>query len=111
MSTETIKLPKNFAQLVLDLELLVDSGNFDINTVNQLMQLYSQAVEYYSGMNDVRYVYYTERIQNMLVRPEILRLMKDGKMFDADDDSKESAIERAKRIRAGMKGNTRTLGP
>jgi ribosomal protein L19E len=59
-------------------------------------------------MNDVRYVYYTERIQNMLVRPEILRLMKDGKVFD--DDSKESALERAKRLRANMKG-TRTLGP
>jgi len=44
----------------------------------------------------------------MLVRPEILRLMKDGKVFD--DDSKESALERAKRIRANMKG-TRTLGP
>jgi hypothetical protein len=62
MSTKAVKLPKNFAELVLDLELLVDSGNFDINTINKLMQLYSQAVEYYSGMNDVRYVYYTERI-------------------------------------------------
>ena len=108
MSTEAVKLPKNFAELVLDLELLVDSGNFDIDTINKLMQLYSQAVEYYSGMNDVRYVYYTERIQNMLVRPEILRLMKEGKTYD--DDSKESALERARRIRGNMK-HTRTLGP
>ena len=108
MSTKAVKLPKNFAELVLDLELLVDSGNFDINTINQLMQLYSQAVEYYSGMNDVRYVYYTERIQNMLVRPEILRLMKDGRTFD--EDTKESALERARRVRGTLK-NTRTLGP
>lgn len=36
-----VKLPKNFAELVLDLELLVDSGNFSIDTVNKLMQLYS----------------------------------------------------------------------
>lgn len=41
MSTKNIKLPKNFAELVLDLELLIDSGNFDIETVNKLMQLYS----------------------------------------------------------------------
>jgi len=66
-----------------------------------------QAVEYYSGMNDVRYIYYTERIQNMLIRPEILRLMKDGKM---GDDDRESALERARRARTNLKG-TRTLGP
>lgn len=108
MSTKAIKLPKNFAELVLDLELLIDSGNFDIETVNKLMQLYSQAVEYYSGINDVRYVYYTERIQNMLVRPEILRLMKDGKTYN--DDTKESALEKARRARGNFK-HTRTLGP
>lgn len=166
LSSEAVKLPKNFAELVLDLELLVDSGNFDINTVNELMQLYSvsasfnislftipstephrsisnsfpfraaplckrmssfasvrrsrasstilihfvpslqQAVEYYSGMNDVRYIYYTERIQNMLIRPEILRLMKGGKT----EDDRESALERARRARTNLKG-TRTLGP
>jgi hypothetical protein len=44
----------------------------------------------------------------MLVRPEILRLMKDGKTFD--EDSKESALERARRVRGNLKG-TRTLGP
>lgn len=59
-------------------------------------------------MNDVRYVYYTERIQNMLIRPEILRLMKDGKM--AEEDTRESALERARRARTNMKG-TRTLVP
>ena len=28
-------------------------------------------------MNDEKYIYFTERIQNILVRPEILKLMKD----------------------------------
>jgi len=47
---------------VLDYELKIDSGNFDIATIDKLMQLYSQAVEYYSGMNDEKYLYFTERI-------------------------------------------------
>jgi len=34
MSTETVKLPRNFADNVLNLELVIDSGNFDIDTVN-----------------------------------------------------------------------------
>jgi len=41
MSTSTKKLPKNFANQVLDFELLIDSGNFDIVTIDKLMQLYS----------------------------------------------------------------------
>jgi len=41
MSTKSKKLPKNFANLVLDYELQIDSGQFDIETVDKLMQLYS----------------------------------------------------------------------
>lgn len=90
--------------MVLNLELLLDSGNFTIDTVNELMKLYSQAVEYYSGMNDVRYIHFTERIQNMLIRPEILKLMKEGQAEDGD------ALQRVKQARAGLK-NSRTLVP
>jgi hypothetical protein len=61
-------------------------------------------------MNDVRYVHFTERIQNMLIRPEILRLMKDGGLAPPDEDSRESALERAKRARGNMRG-TKTFAP
>jgi len=44
----------------------------------------------------------------MLVRPEILRLMKDGKTYE--DDTKESALEKARKARGNFK-HTRTLGP
>ena len=70
------KLPKNFANKVLDFELKLDSGRFDLETIDKLMQLYSQAVEFYSGQNDEKYMYFTERIQNTLLRPEILKLIR-----------------------------------
>ena len=41
LNTKSKKLPKNFANLVLDEELKIDSGNFDITNVNKLMGLYS----------------------------------------------------------------------
>jgi hypothetical protein len=41
ISSQSKKLPKNFASLILDLELKIDGGNCDIDTVNELMQLYS----------------------------------------------------------------------
>lgn len=106
ISCDVVKLPKNFAEQVLNLELLLDSGNFDINTINELMQLYTNAVEYYSGMNDVRYIHFTERIQNMLIRPEILKLMKEGKVEGGQQD----ALEQVRQARASMK-HTRTMVP
>ena len=75
LATKEFKLPKNFANLVLDQEMLIDSGQGDLDAVNKLMQMYSRAVEYYSGMNDERYLYFNERIQNLLCRPDIIKLM------------------------------------
>lgn len=36
-------------------------------------------------MNDEKYMYFTERIQNTLLKPEILRLMKDQNTGDDAD--------------------------
>jgi hypothetical protein len=33
-------------------------------------------------MNDEKYMYFTERIQNTLLRPEVLRLMRDSSTID-----------------------------
>jgi len=63
---------------VLDLELLIDKGEFDINTINNLMILYSNAVEYYNGISSEKYTYYEARIQNMLIRPEIFNVMSNA---------------------------------
>lgn len=88
------KLPKYFAQKVLDYELKLDAGKFDLDTIDKLMQLYSQAVEYYSGMNDEKYMYFTERIQNTLLRPEILALMQQQNL--SNDKDKKEIIQKQK---------------
>lgn len=68
-------LPPDFAERVLNLELSIDQGNFNMETINDLLLLYSQAVEFYDGMNDEKYVTYEARIQNMLIRPDIAAVM------------------------------------
>jgi len=35
--TKEKKLPKNFANRILDYELKIDSGNFDISTIDKLI--------------------------------------------------------------------------
>jgi hypothetical protein len=36
-------------------------------------------------MNDEKYIFFTERIQNTLLRPEILKLMKDENERESDE--------------------------
>ena len=55
-------LPANFAENVLEYELQIDQGKFTIDTINDLLLLYSQAVEYYNCINDDKYTIYQERI-------------------------------------------------
>ena len=62
MTSTPTKLPSDFADQVLDLELLIDKGEFDIETINKLMLLYSQAVEYYNGISSDKFTYYEARI-------------------------------------------------
>ena len=41
LSTKAIKLPKNFAEMVLNEELKIDAGQVDLESVNRLLQMYS----------------------------------------------------------------------
>jgi hypothetical protein len=84
--------------MVLDEELKIDSGNFGIDNVNNLMKLYSLAVEYYSGMSDEKYIFFTERIQNTLLKPEILRLMGEQ-----DSDEKLNSNPREDKSPVGFR--------
>lgn len=59
---KTKRLDPDFAEKVLNLELQIDQGQFNMETVNALLLLYSQAVEFYNGMNDSKFSVYQDRI-------------------------------------------------
>jgi len=67
--------------------------------------LYSRAVEYYSGMNDEKYLYFTERIQNMLCRPDILKLMSqqqnDITLIHQEEKKKSASSPKNERRKKG----------
>lgn len=79
-------LPKNFAQRVLDLETDIEIGEFDISSVDTLLELYSDAVEYYNSRVDKRYLSYETKMQNLIVRPEIMMLMSGQNPNSSGDD-------------------------
>ena len=59
---EDLKLPKKFAEKVLELELEVNHGQFTLKQLQKLIGLYSKAVEFYNGKNDGKYKYYQGEI-------------------------------------------------
>ena len=62
MATKEIQLPKDWSNQVFELESKIQLGVFQLEDVDRLMQLYSKGVEYYSGMNDEKYLLLTEKI-------------------------------------------------
>ncbi|CDW76160.1 UNKNOWN [Stylonychia lemnae] len=95
-SSKDKKLPQNFAERVLELEMELESDCSSIDSINNLLYLYSQAVEYYNGMNNDRYQLYADRIQNFLLRPEVLKVMQTAST-DPEGYKKEQEEKKLKK--------------
>jgi hypothetical protein len=76
LSVRKKRLPRDFSDQVIDLELDIDRGTFTIDTVNQLISLYQLAVEYYNGKDDAKYMNWETRMQKLFLKPEILLCMQ-----------------------------------
>ena len=71
-------LPANFAEDVLDLEMKIEGfPDFTQKDVDQLVYLYSQAMEYYEGVSVDKYNSFKDRIQKLLVNPMVFSRMKN----------------------------------
>ena len=68
------KLPANFAERVLDLEADIESGNFTQTSIDELLELYSDAVEFYNSRQDKKFYYYEQKMQTLMTRPEIIAI-------------------------------------
>jgi hypothetical protein len=69
-----------------------------MDTVNELIMLYSKAIEYYNGMQDEKYTYFESRIQNLLIRPEVLLVMSKA---SRNPQKYASEAERKRQQQAG----------
>ena len=54
-------------------------GNFDIDHVSSLLELYSDAVELYGSQQDKRYMLYEKRMKELMVKPEVVLVMSGHK--------------------------------
>lgn len=67
------RLPEDFAIRLLEREMYLER-TFEKSTVEDLIILYSTAIEYYNTKQDDQAINYQIRMQKMLKRPEVLKI-------------------------------------
>lgn len=76
---ENDKLPKGFFEKVLDCELRLKQ-KFSMNLLQELISLYTTAIEYFESVDDPRYKQYNQNLNLLFTQPEVIRAM-NGKKF------------------------------
>ena len=89
---EDLKLPKKFAEQVLELEICIEQDQFNIKQLQRLMVLYSKAVEFYNGKSDDKYLFYHNKIQSLITQPKILNMLSE-KAIDGQSKPQCSKVE------------------
>ena len=100
------RLPEDFADKVLSIELDIENDMFTIEDLNELLYLYSQAVEYYNGTNNERAGDYTDKIQRTLMREEVLRKMNEQSRDPQRVKDNDAEINRKKEERKTLDMNS-----
>jgi len=72
-------LPENFFEKVLDLELKL-KRDFHLSILEELLNLYSVAIEYYESNNNQKHLDYQTRLKLLLSQPEIIKKMNKEKL-------------------------------
>ena len=71
-------LPPNFAMTIIEKEIELDKA-LSKSLVSDLVELYSQAIEFYNFNNDPKCYDYQDRMHKMLLNPQIMSLLSSKK--------------------------------
>uniref|UniRef100_A0A7S3KP40 Uncharacterized protein n=1 Tax=Euplotes crassus TaxID=5936 RepID=A0A7S3KP40_EUPCR len=96
---EDLRLPKKFAEQVLELEIDVENNVFTIKQIQRLMALYSKAVEFYNGKSDSKYLFYQDKLQKLITQDKVLDMLNSK----AKHDHQESKVEPKEEVKTDPK--------
>ena len=77
---------------------LKNPDNINEDNVNNIVELYNKAIQYYSAVNDKKYEIYTKKIQDIIVDPKLGELLnkaiEKNKKNEGNDKEKEKKIKK-----------------
>jgi hypothetical protein len=97
-------LPKNYPKKMMELEIKLARNKLSLPLLNQLLNLYSRAVEHFDASNDnENYEYYKEKIRITLANPEVKKIINLRKGDTKDESPKETKENNQNANFRGMK--------
>ena len=97
----TNNLPDNLFEKIFDAEMKLKI-NFSMEILQELINYYRIAIEYYKSKNDVRYKRYSTSLNLLLFNPDVLKNIsmqtKKGKIKDLKEERKKLVLNEIEKI-------------
>ena len=94
-------LPDNFFERILDAEMKLKTG-FSMDVLQELINYYTIAIEYYESHNDERYKRYSQSLNLLLAQPEVLKHItmqtKNGKIKVMKEERKKAVFNEIEKV-------------
>lgn len=87
------QISEDLALNIIEKELELES-NCSLKVLNTLATYYKEAIEFYEEMGDQKHLHYQERLQKILIRPNVLKMMQDEN--SSQRSAKKNQIQRRK---------------
>ena len=94
-------LPDNFFEKILDAEMKLKTG-FSNEVLQELINYYTIAIEYYESINDQRYLRFSQSLNLLLSQPEVLKHIsmqtKSGKIKVMKEERKKITLNEIEKV-------------
>ena len=94
-------LPDNFFENILDAEMKLKTG-FSMDVLQELINYYTIAIEYYESNNDEKYKRYSQSLNLLLSQPEVLKHItmqtKNGKIKVMKEERKKAVFNEIEKV-------------
>jgi hypothetical protein len=88
----SILFKENFAAQMVELEILIEIGDFNIENLQKLMDFYSQAVDHYVQVQSNNYIFFKNKIKSLLLKPRVVELINAQEAKNRHEKQNEEFI-------------------
>lgn len=105
-------LPANFAMKIIEKEIELEKS-WSQNIINELVELYSQAIEYYNYNNDPKFYDYQDRMHKMLLKPQVMSAISHSRVKSEPSkptpDNHKLELEKSRKLMAAELHSTLSI--
>ena len=66
----------NIGCRIIELEIILDCDEFTIKEIQELIDLYTQAVDYYVKRQSTYYLYFQNKMKKLMLKPRVVKLIE-----------------------------------